>query len=70
MEPTATTTPTGSPATGRFGREPQPNLPLAAAEAASPPSAAPAAQPGLAATRAIARRWPRSVPPKRVFPRG
>ena len=65
MEQTATMT-TDS-ASGRFGREPQPTVPLAAA----PPTAgAPAAQPGLAATRAIARRWPRAVPPKRVFPRG
>ena len=68
MEQTATTT--GSPETRRFGREPQPIMPLAAAEAAPPPAGAPAFQPGLAATRAIARRWPRAVPPKRVFPRG
>ena len=60
------TAPTGS-ATGRFGREPQPNVPL---EAAAPPASAPAPPPSLAATRAIARRWPRAVPPKRVFPRG
>ena len=65
MEPTATApTPTDSPRAGRFDREPQPNVPLA--EAARPP----APEPGLAATRAVARRWPRSVPPKRVFPRG
>jgi hypothetical protein len=68
METTATaSTPTASPQTGRFGREPQPNVPLT--EAAAPPAGAPAPSPGLAATRAIARRWPRTVPPKRVFPR-
>ena len=69
MEQTAITTPTDS-AIGRVGREPQPNVPLADAEAAAPPASAPAPPPGLAATRAIARRWPRAVPPKRVFPRG
>ena len=68
MEQTATTSRNGS-ATDRFGREPQPNMPLAAAEAAPPPTSAPASPPGLAATRAIARRWPRAVPPKRVYPR-
>jgi len=67
MEPTAATAPTDSPPTGRFRREPQPNVPL---EAAPAPASAPAPPPGLAATRAIARRWPRTVPPKRVFPRG
>ena len=70
MEPTATTAPMDSPPAGRFGREPQPNVPLAPPEAAAPPASAPAPPPSLAATRAIARRWPRAVPPKRVFPRG
>jgi hypothetical protein len=53
---------------GRFARlsaDPPP-----APVAAPPPAAALAPQPDLAATRAIARRWPRTVPPKRVFPRG
>jgi len=61
MEQTATT----APATGRFGREPQPNVP-----APRPAASTQAPPPNLAATRAIARRWPRAVPPKRVFPRG
>ena len=65
MEPTApAASPTAGAPDGRFGREPEPNVPPA--EAAPPP----APEPGPAATRTIARRWPRSVPPKRVFPRG
>jgi len=64
MEPTATTAPMDAPPTGRFGREPQPNVP-----ATPPPATESAPPPDLAATRAIARRWPRAVPPKRVFPR-
>jgi len=51
---------------GRFARssaEPPP-----APEAALPPAHPPPAD--LAAVRAIQRRWPRTVPAKRVFPRG
>ena len=53
--------------TGRFTRsltEPPP-----VPEAALPPAAALAPPADLGAMRAIARRWPRTVPPKRVFPR-
>jgi hypothetical protein len=49
---------------GRFARSSA--QPPPAPEAAPPP--APTAD--LAAVRAIQRRWPRTVPPKRVFPRG
>ena len=66
MEPTATAALEQEP-TGRFTRsltEPPP-----APEAAPPPAAALAPPADLAATRAIARRWPRTVPAKRVFPR-
>jgi hypothetical protein len=64
MEQTATT-PTTAPAQqqhGRFARE--------SAEAALPPASAPAPPADLAAQRAIQRRWPRTTPAKRVFPRG
>jgi hypothetical protein len=39
-------------------------------EETTPPAAAPAPPAGHAAVRAVARRWPRSVPETRVFPRG
>ena len=51
---------------GRFARSSAqpPPAPL-------PPAAAPASPAAdLAAVRAIQRRWPRTVPAKRVFPRG
>jgi hypothetical protein len=53
---------------GRFGRSsaqppPAPGPVLRPAAAAAPPA-------DLAAVRAIQRRWPRTVPSKRVFPRG
>ena len=53
---------------GRFARysAPPPPRPEAALGPASP-SPPPA---DLAAMRAIQRRWPRTVPAKRVFPRG
>ena len=57
MEPTATQ----EPQQGRFARS-----------SAQPPPAPEAAPPraDLAAMRAIQRRWPRTTPAKRVFPRG
>jgi hypothetical protein len=51
---------------GRFARSSA--QPPPAPEAALPPAAPPPAD--LAAVRAIQRRWPRTVPAKRVFPRG
>jgi hypothetical protein len=63
MEPTATAAPQ-QPQQGRFARAPTEPPP------APPPAVALAPPVDLAATRAIARRWPRAVPPKRVFPRG
>ena len=53
---------------GRFARSSA--QPPPAPEAALPPAAAPAPAGDLAAVRAIQRRWPRTVPAKRVFPRG
>jgi hypothetical protein len=53
---------------GRFARssaQPPPRR-----EATLGPAAAPSPPPDLAAMRAIQRRWPRTVPAKRVFPRG
>ena len=61
MEQTATT---ALPPTGRFARDSPP-----APEPAAPPAAVIAPPADLAAVRAIERRWPRNVPPKRVFPR-
>jgi hypothetical protein len=52
-------TTTAPPSQGRFARESEPP---------KPPSPAPPAD--LAAVRAIQRRWPRTVPATRVFPRG
>ena len=54
MDKTADSAP---PKQGRFVREPE----------AAPPPAEP---PPRAAMPTIARRWPRTVPAKRVFPRG
>ena len=54
MDKTANSAP---PKQGRFAREP---------EVAPPPTD----PPPRAAMPMIARRWPRTVPPKRVFPRG
>ena len=52
---------------GRFAHSSaQPPL---AQEAAPPPAAALAPPADLAAVRAIQRRWPRTVPATRVFPR-
>jgi hypothetical protein len=53
---------------GRFARSSAQPPPVPAA--ALSPAAAPAPPADLAAVRAIQRRWPRSVPAKRVFPRG
>jgi hypothetical protein len=53
---------------GRFARSSA--QPPPAPEAGPPPAAAPAPPADLAAVRAIQRRWPRTVPAKRVFPRG
>ena len=44
--------------------------PPPAPEAAPPPAVALAPPADLAAMRAIQRRWPRTTPAKRVFPRG
>jgi hypothetical protein len=44
--------------------------PPPAQDAARPPAAALAPPADLAAVRAIQRRWPRTVPATRVFPRG
>ena len=60
MEPTAPAA-LEQPPTGRFTRS--------LTEPAPAPEAALAPPADLAAMRAIERRWPRSVPPKRVFPR-
>jgi hypothetical protein len=57
MQPMEKPTETAPPKPGRFAREP------AAQEAAPPPAE-------LAARRLVERRWPRTVPEKRVFPRG
>jgi hypothetical protein len=62
MEQTATEE---RPQQGRFARSSA--QPPPAPEAALPPAAAPPAD--LAAVRAIQRRWPRTIPAKRVFPR-
>ena len=53
---------------GRFARSSA--QPPQAPEAAPPPAAALTPPADLAAMRAIQRRWPRTVPAKRVFPRG
>ena len=53
---------------GRFARSS--SQPPPAPEAAPPPAAALTPPADLAAMRAIQRRWPRTVPAKRVFPRG
>jgi hypothetical protein len=53
---------------GRFARSSA--QPHPAPEAALSSVAAPAPPADLAAVRAIQRRWPRTVPAKRVFPRG
>ena len=58
MEPTATAAP--EQPQGRFAR----------ASAHPPPAPAAAPPADLAAMRAIQRRWPRTTPPQRVFPRG
>lgn len=59
MEKTATTAPQQQQ--GRFAPGPE------AREPTPPPPAAPPAD--LAAQRMVGRRWPRTVPEKRVFPR-
>jgi hypothetical protein len=66
MEPTATVA-LQEHQQGRFAHTSAeaPPAPVAAA----PPAAAPAPPPDLAAVRAIERRWPRTVPAKRIFPR-
>jgi hypothetical protein len=53
---------------GRFA--PASAQPPPAQAPAPPPAAALAPQADLAAVRAIQRRWPRTVPATRVFPRG
>ena len=53
---------------GRFARSSAQPPPVPAA--ALSPAAAPAPPADLAAVRAIQRRWPRTTPAKRVFPRG
>lgn len=53
---------------GRFARSSA--QPPPAPEAAPPPAAALTQPADLSAMRAIQRRWPRTVPAKRVFPRG
>jgi hypothetical protein len=64
MEPIATAAP--EQPQGRFARSsPQPPP-----TAAPPPAAAFAPTADLASMRAIQRRWPRTTPAKRVFPRG
>jgi hypothetical protein len=63
MEQTATTAPEQNQP-GRFAPSSTETLP------APPPAAALAPVADLAATRAIQRRWPRTTPAKRVFPRG
>ncbi len=65
MEPTVTAAPQQQH--GRFARS---SAPPPAPVAASPPTAALAPPADLASVRAIERRWPRTVPAKRVFPRG
>jgi hypothetical protein len=50
---------TSPPPEGRFARDSEPP---------EPPAPAPPAD--LAAMRTIQRRWPRTVPETRVFPRG
>ena len=52
---------------GRFARSSA--QPPPAPGPALPPAAAAAPPADLAAVRAIQRRWPRTVPAKRVFPR-
>lgn len=62
MEPTVTAAPQQQQ--GRFARS------SAAPPLAAPPPAAALAPPAdLASVRAIERRWPRTVPAKRIFPR-
>jgi hypothetical protein len=61
MAPMEWTAETAPPKEGRFTRAPE------APEAAPPPVAPPA---DLASLRLVERRWPRAVPPKRIFPRG
>jgi len=53
---------------GRFARSSAQPPPAPAAALPPAPATAPAAE--LATVRAIQRRWPRTVPAKRVFPRG
>jgi hypothetical protein len=65
MEPTATEE---RQQQGRFARSPA--QPPPRPEAALGPAAASPPPADLAAVRAIQRRWPRTVPAKRVFPRG
>ena len=68
MEPTASQEQEQEQERGRFARSSA--QPPPAQEAAPPPAAALAPPADLAAVRAIQRRWPRTVPATRVFPRG
>ena len=63
MEPTDTA---AQEQQGRFARSSAQPPPAAA----PPPAVAFAPPADLAAMRAIQRRWPRTTPAKRVFPRG
>jgi hypothetical protein len=56
-------TTTAPPSTDGFARDSERAEPPPPARAPSPPA-------DLAAVRTIQRRWPRTVPEKRVFPRG
>jgi hypothetical protein len=56
-------TTTAPPSTGRFARDSEPPEPPLSAPAPAPPV-------NLAAVRTIQRRWPRTLPEKRIFPRG
>ena len=55
---------------GRFARSSAQPPPAPEAALSSTAAPAPAPPADLAAVRAIQRRWPRTVPAKRVFPRG